>query len=132
MLYEVITISPPISPCSSHPLPPSLPCGSSLLCSDDQLSEKIYTLRCFSFSAFTLFIEKMHVRENPQFIKSLYSIFLELPTPLQFNKDRFEESIKDPNVILNTLRINDCNGEIVITSYSIHYTKLYESLVVMQ
>jgi len=58
-------------------------------------------------------IEKMHVRENPQFIKSLYSIFLELPTPLQFNKDRFEESIKDPNVILNTLRINDCNGEIV-------------------
>jgi hypothetical protein len=58
-------------------------------------------------------IEKMTIRENPQFIKSLYSIFLELPTPLQFNKDRFEESIKDPEIILNTLRINDCGGEIV-------------------
>ena len=58
-------------------------------------------------------IEKMPTRKDPQFIKSLYSIFLELPTPLQFNKERFEESVKDPNVILNTLRINDCRGEIV-------------------
>lgn len=58
-------------------------------------------------------IEKMTTREDPQFIKSLYSIFLELPKPLQFNKDRFEESVMDSNVILNTLRINDCNGMIV-------------------
>ena len=58
-------------------------------------------------------IEKMTTRNDPEFIKSLHSIFLELPTPLQFNKDRFEESVKDPDVILNTLRINDCNGEIV-------------------
>lgn len=58
-------------------------------------------------------IEKMSTREDPQFIKSLYSIFLELPTPLQFNKDKFEESLRDQNVILNTLRVNDCNGEIV-------------------
>ena len=58
-------------------------------------------------------IEKIPTRKDPQFIKSLYSIFLELPTPLQFNKERFEESVKDPNVILNTLRINDCKGEIV-------------------
>ena len=58
-------------------------------------------------------IEKMVTREDPKFIKSLYSIFLELPKPLQFNRDKFEESVKDPNVILNTLRINDCQGEIV-------------------
>ncbi|QUC65659.1 HD domain-containing protein [Nitrosopumilus sp. K4] len=58
-------------------------------------------------------IEKMTTREDPDFIKSVYSIFLELPKPLQFNKDKFEESVKNPNVILNTLRVNDKNGEIV-------------------
>lgn len=58
-------------------------------------------------------IEKMQIREDPQFIKTLYSIFLELPKPLQFSKDKFEESVKNPEVILNTLRINDCNGEII-------------------
>lgn len=58
-------------------------------------------------------IEKIDTRRDSEFIKSLYSIFLELPTPLQFAKDSFEESIKDQNTILNTLRLNDCNGEIV-------------------
>ena len=58
-------------------------------------------------------IEKMTTREDPEFAKSLYSIFQELPKPLQFNKDRFEESLMDPNVILNTLRINGRDGEIV-------------------
>ena len=37
----------------------------------------------------------------------------ELPKPLQFARDGFEESVKDQNIILNTLRLNDCNGEIV-------------------
>ena len=36
-----------------------------------------------------------------------------LPTPLQFEKENFEKSIKDPQVIINTLRLNDKNGEIV-------------------
>lgn len=58
-------------------------------------------------------IEKRDTREDPEFIKSLYSIFLELPTPLQFAKEDFAKSVKDQNVILNTLRLNDCNGEIV-------------------
>jgi len=58
-------------------------------------------------------IEKIELRKDPEFIKSLYSIFLELPKPLQFAKDNFEESIKDENIILNTLRLNDCKGEIV-------------------
>ena len=58
-------------------------------------------------------IEKPEIRKESEFIKSIYSIFLELPKPLQFAKDNFEESVKDQNVILNTLRLNDCKGEIV-------------------
>jgi len=58
-------------------------------------------------------IEKMQVRTNPEFIKTLRSIFEELPKPLQFSKENFEDSIKNPEVTLNTLRLNDCKGEIV-------------------
>ena len=58
-------------------------------------------------------IECMTTREDPNFIKTLYEIFLELPTPLQFEKEKFEESVKDPQVIINTLRLNDKNGGIV-------------------
>ena len=58
-------------------------------------------------------IENMITRKDPNFIKSLYKIFLELPTPLQFEKANFEKSIKDPQIIINTLRLNDKNGEII-------------------
>ncbi len=58
-------------------------------------------------------IENMKTREDENFIKSLYEIFLELPTPLQFEKEEFVKSIKDPKVIINTLRRNNKNGEIV-------------------
>ena len=58
-------------------------------------------------------IEKMSVRKDPNFISALYKIFLELPKPLQFNKDRFEESIRDENVILTSLRLNSSDGEII-------------------
>ncbi len=58
-------------------------------------------------------IEKIVTRKNPDFIQSLYKIFLELPKPLQFNKDKFEESVKDENVILTTLRLNSSDGEII-------------------
>jgi len=58
-------------------------------------------------------IEKMPTREDPDFIKTLYSIFLELPAPLQFSKEQFSESLQNPNVLLNTLRLNDCKGQIV-------------------
>ena len=58
-------------------------------------------------------IEGMSMRKEPEFISTLYKIFLELPTPLQFEKENFEKSIKDPQVILNTLRLNDKRGEIV-------------------
>ena len=58
-------------------------------------------------------IESMTTREDPNFIKTLFEIFLELPAPLQFEKECFEKSVKDSQVIINTLRLNDKNGEIV-------------------
>ena len=58
-------------------------------------------------------IENMTTRKDPNFINTLYEIFLQLPTPLQFEKENFEKSVKDPQVIINTLRLNDKNGEIV-------------------
>jgi len=58
-------------------------------------------------------IENRITRADPNFIKSLYEIFLELPSPLQFEKENFDGSIRDPQVIINTLRLNDKNGEIV-------------------
>ena len=58
-------------------------------------------------------IESTSLRKDPKFIKELYNIFLELPRPLQFSKENFEKTIKDPQIILNTLRLNDGHGEIV-------------------
>ena len=58
-------------------------------------------------------IESMTTRNNQKFIASLYHIFLELPSPLQFEKENFEESVKDPQMIINTLRLNSKDGEIV-------------------
>ncbi|NIM25876.1 MAG: hypothetical protein GTN97_01925 [Nitrosopumilaceae archaeon] len=58
-------------------------------------------------------IENMQTREDTEFSKTLQSIFSELPKPLQFGKEKFEESIRNPEIVLNTLRVNDCQGEIV-------------------
>ncbi len=58
-------------------------------------------------------IENITTRKDPNFINTLFEIFLELPAPLQFEKDGFEKSVKDPQIIINTLRLNDKNGEIV-------------------
>ena len=58
-------------------------------------------------------IESMSTRKDPNFVKTLYDIFLQLPTPLQFEKENFIKSIKDPQIIINTLRLNGKNGEIV-------------------
>lgn len=58
-------------------------------------------------------IEKMNTRVDAQFIKSIHAIFLELPKPLQFGKENFDEAVKDQNTILNTLRLNDSKGEII-------------------
>ena len=58
-------------------------------------------------------IESMATRNDPNFINTLHEIYLQLPKPLQFEKEKFEQSVKDSQTILNTLRLNDKNGEIV-------------------
>ncbi len=58
-------------------------------------------------------IENMSTRQDPKFIDTLYRIFLELPTPLQFERENFEYTIRDPERIINTLRRNDQNGRII-------------------
>ena len=58
-------------------------------------------------------IENQSIQKNVEFVQLLYDIFLELPKPLQFGKENFKESIKDPETIINTLRLNNSNGEIV-------------------
>ena len=52
-------------------------------------------------------IETMETRRKPEFAPALLAIFDELPHPLQFGRERFEESVGDPDVILNTLRLGD-------------------------
>ena len=58
-------------------------------------------------------IDTMDTRNNPEFIGSLLEIFAELPKPLQFGRENFEESVRDPDVVLNTLRLNSCNGQVI-------------------
>ena len=58
-------------------------------------------------------IENKRQHEDQEFVQTLFDIFLELPKPLQFGKENFKESIKDPETIINTLRLNEPNGEIV-------------------
>lgn len=58
-------------------------------------------------------IESINTRKDPGVIKEIRDIFEKIPTPLQFGKETFDESIKDPQTILTTLRINGRNGKIV-------------------
>jgi hypothetical protein len=58
-------------------------------------------------------IEPMSTRQDSEFIKSLYEIYEELPYPLQFKKDDFGSSVSNPNVILNTIRLENEKGPIV-------------------
>ncbi len=58
-------------------------------------------------------IESTARRQDNEFIDSLFKIYKELPTPLQFKKENFAESIKDPSTILNTLRLESENGPII-------------------
>lgn len=60
---------------------------------------------------FRVSMDAMDIRKDPGFATALRSIFDELPRPLQFRPDSFEDSITDAEVILNTLRIS--NGQII-------------------
>ena len=58
-------------------------------------------------------IESPKIRQREEFIKTLHSIYDESPSPHQFKKEEFADSIMDPNTILNTLRLGNEKGPIV-------------------
>ena len=58
-------------------------------------------------------IENTSTLKDPNFTETLFNIFLELPKPLQFGKENFKKSINESDTIINTLRLNDRDGEIV-------------------
>ncbi|HET6457286.1 MAG TPA: hypothetical protein VFG24_00200 [Nitrosopumilaceae archaeon] len=58
-------------------------------------------------------IEPLATRQDDDFINSLFTIFEELPRPLQFKKEQFAESVKDPRTIINTLRLENDKGPII-------------------
>jgi hypothetical protein len=61
---------------------------------------------------FVTTIDSPKLRNSIEFIKELISIYNELPIPLQLQRVGFTESIKDPDNILITLRVNDDKGTI--------------------
>ncbi len=58
-------------------------------------------------------IDPITTRQKDEFIDTLFGIFQELPYPLQFLRSSFADSVRDPKILLNTLRIGDENGPIV-------------------
>ncbi len=58
-------------------------------------------------------IESMKIRDDPEFQKNLLSIYHELPTPLQVDRERFQKTLVDPKTILNTLRVGSSDGPII-------------------
>jgi hypothetical protein len=58
-------------------------------------------------------IESMRIRNDSDFVKTLLEIYSELPTPLQVDREHFENTMKDPKTILNTLRLGDSDGPII-------------------
>jgi len=74
---------------------------------------QIHTDFAYEDKKMTPVIEKMHAREDENFAKTLFTIYEELPKPLQFTRDGFFDSIRDQEVMLNTLRLGDCNGPII-------------------
>jgi hypothetical protein len=58
-------------------------------------------------------IEQNITRTQDDFVKTLHKIYDELPKPLQMTRDNFEESVKNPNTILSTIRLTDTGGPII-------------------
>jgi hypothetical protein len=57
--------------------------------------------------------DSIKTRRDNKFISKIFSIYDELPKPLQFTRIGFTESISNEETIFVTLRINDKGGEIV-------------------
>ena len=58
-------------------------------------------------------IETNNKIQNEEFIKTLWTIYEESPNPKQFDQETFSESIRNPNTILNTLRLGSEKGPII-------------------
>ncbi len=58
-------------------------------------------------------IESMNIRKDPDFVKTLISIYNELPQPLQIARENFEESIKNSETLVSTIRLEDTKGPII-------------------
>ena len=58
-------------------------------------------------------IEPYVRRTDKEFLKTIHDIYDELPLPLQFTKENFDGSIKDPNTIISTIRLIDSSGPII-------------------
>ena len=57
--------------------------------------------------------ESIKTKKSTEFIKTIMTIYDELPKPLQFQRIGFTDFCKDPQTILCTLRLNSEHGEIV-------------------
>ena len=49
-------------------------------------------------------IESMRIRDDTEFVKALIEIYNELPTPLQFDKEHFEKTMKDLPSVLEKIK----------------------------
>ncbi|MDE1726666.1 MAG: hypothetical protein KGH89_05310 [Thaumarchaeota archaeon] len=58
-------------------------------------------------------IDPIKTRREDEFVNALFEIFKELPYPLQFLQTGFADSVRNPDILLNTLRIGNENGPIV-------------------
>ena len=58
-------------------------------------------------------IEGASARSDPAFVDAAREIYLELPRPLQFGASGFDESVRDPDTIVTTLRLNGRDGAVV-------------------
>ena len=57
--------------------------------------------------------DTMKKRKNNEFLRKLFSIYNELPNPLQLARIGFTDSILNEETILSTLRLNGEEGEII-------------------
>ena len=59
------------------------------------------------------FIEKHNTLSDPGFADELEAIYNELPRPLQIAPHTFRETIRDPDFVINTLRLGSSDGKII-------------------
>jgi len=58
-------------------------------------------------------VESVKKRSDNRFISNIFSIYDEMPKPLQFTRIGFTDSVKNKNTVFVTIRIDNADGEIV-------------------